>query len=156
MNYSQKDLTILVAEDDPDDSQLLKEAFRENRSTHQLMFVENGEELINYLSHVGKFSDASTYPVPALILLDLNMPKKDGREALKEIKNNPEIKDIPIIVLTTSRSEEDITRCYDLGVNSFIIKPVSYSSLVSMVDILEKYWLQTVVLPLTTIQNKSN
>lgn len=114
-----------------------------------LYFVEDGEELMDYLVTHEKYNDPSNCPRPDLILLDLNMPKKDGREALKEIKANPHLRQIPIIILTTSKAEEDIFRTYELGVNSFISKPVSYEELVELVKKLGVYWFETVRLPLS-------
>ena len=117
---------------------MLRDAFEENRLANDLQFVENGEELMHYLNNC---------PRPGLILLDLNMPKKDGREALREIKNNPDLRGIPVVVLTTSKAEEDIYRTYDLGVNSFITKPVSFESLVTITRELGRYWFEIVELP---------
>lgn len=142
-----KPITILVADDDADDRLLIKEAFEENRLANDLRFVENGEELIEYLTRDGKYKDRKNSPKPGLILLDLNMPKKDGREALKEIKNHPELRGIPVIVLTTSKAEEDIYRTYNLGVNSFITKPVTFESLVAITKDLSRYWFEIVELP---------
>lgn len=133
---------ILIADDDLDDCQMIKEAFQESRLLNELHFVHNGEELMSYL----QFKNTQD-PVPGLILLDLNMPKKDGREALKEIKNNPRLRQIPIVVLTTSQAEEDILRTYNLGVNSFITKPVAFSSLVQIMKDLGHYWFEIVELP---------
>ena len=148
MSKHQKSFTILMAEDDPDDRLLTLEAFEENcMDAHGLHFVHDGEELLDYLNRQGKFSDPATAPCPDLILLDLNMPRKDGREALEEIKDNPDLRRIPIVVLTTSRAEEDILHTYDLGVNSFITKPTTFAGLVDVVKILGKYWLETVALP---------
>jgi len=142
-----KRITILVADDDPDDRMMIEDAFEESRLLNDLKFVEDGEELMDYLKHRGKFTSQDIAPRPGLILLDLNMPKKDGREALDEIKKDPELRQIPIVVLTTSKSEEDIFRTYDLGVNSFIIKPVSFESLVDVIKTLGLYWFEIVKLP---------
>lgn len=141
-------VTILMADDDPDDCMLAKEALAESRLANDLRFVSNGEELLDYLHHRGKYAQLSSSPRPGLILLDLNMPKKDGREALKEIKADPNLRYIPIVVLTTSKAEEDIHRSYDLGANSFIVKPVTFSSLVEVMKTLRKYWFEIVELPL--------
>lgn len=138
---------ILIADDDADDRDMIKDAFTENRLLNELRFVCDGEELMDYLLRRKKYQNASSSPRPGLILLDLNMPKKDGREALKEIKNNPDLKTIPIVVLTTSKAEEDIYRTYDLGVNSFITKPVKFDSLVAVTKDLGRYWFQIVELP---------
>ncbi len=138
--------TILIAEDDPEDRMLTMEALDESRISH-FHFVEDGEELMNYLYNRGIYQDAMSYPRPRLILLDLNMPRKDGREALQEIKKDPGLRRIPVVVLTTSKADEDIVRSYNLGVNSFITKPVSYAGLVEVMATLSKYWFQIVELP---------
>jgi CheY-like chemotaxis protein len=137
--------TILMADDDPDDRLLVKEAFEESHLLNPLYTVEDGEELLDYLNQKGKFSETAIRP--SLILLDLNMPRKSGIEALKEIKADPNLRTIPIIVLTTSKAEEDILRSYDLGVNSFIVKPVTFDSLVNIVKQLGSYWFELVQLP---------
>lgn len=144
-----KPIIILMADDDADDRMLVKDAFAESRLNNELHFVENGEELLDYLFRRGKFSNLKGTPYPGLILLDLNMPKKDGREALAEIKANPELRRIPIVILTTSRAEEDILRTYDLGANSFITKPVTFENLVHVVQVLGNYWVEIVELPNT-------
>jgi CheY-like chemotaxis protein len=126
----------------------VKEAMEESRLSNQIHFVSDGEELLAYLRHEGPYADPRKYPRPGLILLDLNMPRKDGREAMKEIKTDPKLRVIPIVVLTTSKAEEDILRTYDLGVNSFITKPVSFSSLVNVMRTLGKYWFEIVELPI--------
>ena len=138
---------ILVADDDLDDCQMIKEALQESRLINDIQFVHDGEELTNYLHHKGKFSEEKKYPLPGLILLDLNMPKKDGREALKEIKTNPKFRQIPVVVLTTSQAEEDVVRTYNLGVNSFITKPVAFGALVQMMRDIGRYWFEIVELP---------
>ncbi len=135
-----------MADDDPDDRLLSKEALTEARLANDLYFVEDGEELIDYLYQRGKFSE-ETAPRPGLILLDLNMPKKDGRQALKEIKADPALKQIPIVVLTTSKAEEDILKTYELGVNSYITKPVTFDGMVEVMKSLGKYWFDIVELP---------
>lgn len=141
-----KPVTILMADDDPDDRMLTKDALSENKLANDLHFVENGEELLDYLYQRGKFN-RSNAPKPGLILLDLNMPKLDGREALKLIKSDPQLKRIPIVVLTTSKAEEDILKTYDLGVNSFITKPVTFDDLVAVTREIGRYWFGIVVLP---------
>jgi CheY-like chemotaxis protein len=143
----EKSITILIADDDADDRMMIQEAFKENRLANDLRFVENGEELMEYLTRQGIYRNVQVSPKPGLILLDLNMPKKDGREALIEIKNNPELRGIPIVVLTTSKAEEDVYRTYDLGVNSFITKPVTFDSLVAITKDLGRYWFEIVELP---------
>lgn len=142
-----KSITILVAEDDEDDRLLMQEALEENRLANDLHFVEDGEELMDYLLHRGKYSDPNSAPRPSLILLDLNMPRKDGREALQEIKAEPSLRQIPIVVLTTSKAEEDILRTYDLGVSSFIAKPVVFESMVQIIKTIGRYWFEIVELP---------
>jgi CheY-like chemotaxis protein len=142
-----KPVIILIADDDPDDRAMIKEAFEENLLLNELYFVEDGEELMNYLNRSGKYSDVSAYPLPGLILLDLNMPKKDGREALEEIKNNSTLSHIPIIILTTSKTEEDIIKSYNLGVNCFITKPIKFVDLVQVTKTLGRFWLEIVTLP---------
>lgn len=144
---SRKQVPILVADDDLEDCDIIREAFVESRLLNELHFVHDGEELMDYLTHRGKFENASKYPLPGLILLDLNMPRKDGREVLRELKGNVKLRHIPVIVLTTSEAEEDIFRTYDLGVNSFITKPVAFSALVEIMAELGKYWFQIVELP---------
>jgi len=147
MKKEGKMITILLADDDPDDRKLTEEAFGENRLANALHCVEDGEELMDYLYRRGKYAGLNGEPLPGLILLDLNMPRKDGREALKEIKSDPELRRIPIVVLTTSKAEEDIIRSYDLGVNSYITKPVTFKSLVDLIKVLGLYWFEVVELP---------
>ena len=147
MNTQTKALTILMADDDADDRLLAKDALAECHLNGELHFVENGEELLDYLQRRGKYTDPSSAPRPNLILLDLNMPRKDGREALREIKSNPEFRRIPVIVLTTSKADTDIAQIYDLGANSFISKPVTFDSLVNVMRILGNYWCEIVELP---------
>lgn len=142
-----KPVTILMADDDPDDRAMTKEAFDEAKLANDLRFVEDGQELIDYLHRRGKYADPANSPMPGLILLDLNMPRKDGREALQEIKADPRLRAIPTVVLTTSKAEEDIFRAYDLGVNSFIVKPVSFKSLVDVTLAFGRYWFEIVELP---------
>lgn len=137
-----------MADDDPDDRMLTRDALVESHLLNELKTVENGEELMDYLHQRGKFSDASAYPRPGLILLDLNMPRKDGRDALKEIKADPELRLIPVVVMTTSKADEDVLRTYELGVNSFITKPVTFEGLVDLLKILGKYWFEIVELPI--------
>jgi two-component system response regulator len=146
-NRSGKSITILMADDDEDDRQMTKEAFEASHLANQLKFVENGVELLDYLYHRNKFSDPASSPRPSIILLDLNMPKKDGREALAEIKKDPELRGIRVIILTTSKAEEDIYKTYNLGAASYITKPVTFEALVDVVQTLGKYWLEIVELP---------
>jgi CheY-like chemotaxis protein len=147
MKHEGKMITIVLADDDPDDRQLTEDAFSENRLANQLHCVEDGEELMDYLYRRGKYESLRHEPLPGLILLDLNMPRKDGREALKEIKASPNLRRIPIVVLTTSKAEEDIIRSYDLGVNSYVTKPVTFKSLVELIKVLGRYWFEVVELP---------
>lgn len=140
-------ITILMADDDADDRRLTQEAFEEGRLINDLRFVENGEELMEYLRRQGKYAPPAEAPRPGLILLDLNMPRKDGRTVLKEIKTDPELRQIPVSVLTTSKADEDIYKSYDLGVNSYIVKPVTFEALVDILQTLEKYWFEIVELP---------
>jgi CheY-like chemotaxis protein len=144
---NSKPITILLAEDDPDDALMAREALEENRLANRLDIVEDGEILMDYLYCRNAYADRNPAELPGLILLDLNMPRKDGREALKEIKADPSLRQIPIIVLTTSKAEEDIFRTYDLGVNSFITKPVSFEGLVDIMKTLATYWFEIVELP---------
>jgi CheY-like chemotaxis protein len=142
-----KSIVILMADDDADDRLLAKDALAECRLANELQFVENGEELLEYLHHRGKYAPPASSPRPGLILLDLNMPKKDGREALAEIKSDPELRKIPVVVLTTSKADTDIGRIYQLGANSFISKPVSFDSLVDVMKVIGRYWFEIVELP---------
>ncbi len=149
MTRSAKPIVILVADDDADDRMLLQDAFEESRLSNELRFVEDGEQLIAYLRRKGEYADPVNSPYPGMILLDLNMPKMDGREALKIIKADPSIQRIPVIVLTTSQAEQDIVRTYGLGVSSFICKPVTFEGLVRVVQVLSAYWIEIVELPPT-------
>lgn len=152
MKARGQSITILVADDDEEDRMMVKDAFQESRLANDLRFVENGEQLMDYLYRRGAYTDPQTSPVPGLILLDLNMPRKDGRAALQEIKSDQRLRKIPVVVLTTSKAEQDIVRSYDLGVNSFITKPVTLSGLVEVVTALGKYWLEIVDLPATLLR----
>lgn len=147
MSASAKSITILVADDDADDRMMAKDALDECRLSNQLHFVEDGVDLMNYLRRQGRYADAATTPRPGLILLDLNMPKMDGREALREIKADPALRRIPVVVMTTSKAEEDIYRSYDLGVSSYVAKPVTFEGLVEVMKALGKYWFEIVELP---------
>jgi CheY-like chemotaxis protein len=140
-------ITILMADDDPDDRLLTADALKEARLINDIRFVENGIELLEYLRRQGRFAPPADAPRPGLILLDLNMPKKDGRTVLKEIKQDPDLRMIPVVVLTTSKDDEDVYRSYDLGVNSYIVKPVTFEALVDILQTLEKYWFEIVELP---------
>ena len=142
-----KPITILMADDDADDRQMTKEAFEESRLVNDLRFVEDGVELMDYLQRRGRYTDPASSPRPGLILLDLNMPKKDGRESLAEIKADPKLRSIRVVVMTTSKAEEDIARTYDLSAASYITKPVTFTALADVVKTLGKYWLEIVELP---------
>jgi len=142
-----KSMVILMADDDADDRLLAKDALAECQLAGDLHFVENGEELLDYLHRRGKYTQMAESPRPGLILLDLNMPKKDGREALREIKADPALRKIPVVVLTTSKADTDIGRIYELGANSFISKPVSFESLVDVMKTIGRYWFEIVELP---------
>ena len=138
---------ILVAEDDADDRMMIKDAFEESRLGNPVDFVEDGVQLMNYLRREGDYTHLADHPYPGFILLDLNMPRKDGRTALSEIKASPVLQRVPIVILTTSKAEEDIVRTYNLGVNSFICKPVTFDSLVEIVKTVGRYWIEIVALP---------
>jgi CheY-like chemotaxis protein len=147
MTKHGKPITILLADDDPDDRMFARDALAESRLANDLRTAEDGEELMDYLHRRGKFANPEDSPWPGMILLDLNMPRKDGREALKEIKADPRTRRIPVVVLTTSKAEEDIYRTYDLGVSSFITKPITFEGLVNVMKTLGKYWIEIVDLP---------
>lgn len=140
-------IVILMADDDPDDRLLAQEAMAESRLRNDFRFVENGVELLDYLNRRGAFADPAASPLPGLILLDLNMPKMDGREALRQIRADPALRRIPVVVMTTSREQADVTRTYELGVNSFIVKPVTFEGMVEVMKALGKYWFEIVELP---------
>ncbi len=142
-----KPVAILLAEDDPDDQYLISEALDENRLNARLYIVSDGEELLDYLNRRGKYQEREKWPMPSLILLDLNMPRKDGREALSEIKAIPALRHIPIVALTTSQAEQDISQTYQNGVSGFITKPVSFSALREVMKSIGSYWLNTARLP---------
>lgn len=148
MKEDFESINILIADDDADDRMLMKEALEENQLMNKLSFVEDGAELMDYLYKKGKFLMQETFR-PGLILLDLNMHRIDGREALRLIKSDPSLRRIPVIVLTTSTSEEDISKSYDLGVNSYISKPSKFTDLVKIARQIGSYWFRTVELPKT-------
>jgi len=147
MNAPLKPITILMADDDPGDRVLTAEALKDARLINELRCVENGEELMDYLHARGKFAPPADAPRPGLILLDLNMPRKDGRTVLKELKEHPDLRKIPVAVLTASVDDADVYRSYDLGVNSYIVKPVTFGALVDTLQTLEKHCFQIVELP---------
>ncbi|TND08250.1 MAG: response regulator containing a CheY-like receiver domain and an HTH DNA-binding domain [Bacteroidetes bacterium] len=140
MSISKIKLEILIADDDAEDRMLITDALRESKYKDQISQVENGEELIHFLN--GKSNRR-----PDLILLDLNMPKKDGREALKEIKSDKRLKNIPVVVLTTSGSDDDIEKTYSLGVNSYITKPAGFHDMVDIMNTVCHYWFKISELP---------
>jgi CheY-like chemotaxis protein len=139
--------TLLLADDDPDDRLLIKDALDETRSTADFYAVEDGVELMDYLRRRGRYVDSSEAPPPSLILLDLKMPRKSGHQALKEIKEDPKLQRIPVVILTTSSQQRDISLSYDLGVNSFITKPATFGALVETMRVLGRYWFEVVALP---------
>jgi CheY-like chemotaxis protein len=145
--FAQRRLVVLMADDDEDDQMFAQDAFEESGLPHNLDFVNDGEALIAYLNHCLESDEPSSTQLPDLILLDLNMPRKDGREALREIKANPRLRHIPVVVLTTSNSDGDVYRSYDIGANSYITKPVTFDSLVDVLNTLGKYWFSVVQLP---------
>ena len=138
---------ILLAEDDDDDFMLTTEAFKDSRLLNRVYRVKDGVELMEFLHHQGPYEKPDSSLAPSLVLLDLNMPRMDGREALREIKSNGALRRLPVVVLTTSRAQEDIVRAYDLGVNSFISKPVNFQGLVDALRVLGHYWFEVVDLP---------
>lgn len=140
-------ISILIADDDADDRMLIEDAFEESRLSNPLAFVEDGEQLLSYLRREAPFEHLAGHPMPGLIILDLNMPKMDGRTALSHLKADPNLQRIPVIVLTTSQAEEDILKTYGLGVSSFISKPVTFDGLVEVVKVIGQYWIQIVALP---------
>ena len=143
----RRQVTILVADDDPDDRLMIKDAFEAAGLSSDVRFVQDGVELMSYLKHDNGFKEMDQSPRPGVILLDINMPRKDGLEALAEIKADPSLRLIPVIVLTTSKSERDVLRSYDLSAASYITKPITFDELTAMISSVGKYWLQTVELP---------
>jgi CheY-like chemotaxis protein len=138
-------MTIVLADDDEDDRELIRDALQDPGLEERLQFVEDGQELMDYLHQSG--SDEDGAPRPSLILLDLNMPRKDGREALAEIKSDSELRSIPVVVLTTSKSEQDVQSCYALGASSYITKPVTHQTLIDVMETVTRYWFDVVQLP---------
>ena len=153
MTQPRTSMTILIVDDDTEDRMMMADAFAESHIANPLRFVENGEQLMDYLYQRGVYADPASAPRPGLIILDLNMPKKDGRKALQEIKSDPRLRHIPVVVLTTSKAEQDVYRSYDMGVNSFITKPVTLTGLLEVVSTLGKYWFEIVDLRLERTRN---
>jgi CheY-like chemotaxis protein len=147
MAKARRTVTIVMADDDMDDQLLVRDAWLQSRLCNDLRFVSDGEQLMDYLHRRGAYEDPSDSPRPGVILLDLNMPRKDGHEALEEIKSDPDLRRIPVVVLTSSKAEEDIIRSYNLGVSGFIAKPVTFEGLVEAVKALGRYWFEIVELP---------
>lgn len=146
MSHQKEPVVILMADDDDDDFMLTQKALKASKLLNELVRVRDGEELMDYLLGRGDFKGTATKR-PGIILLDLNMPRKDGREALKEIKENQDLHDIPVVIFTTSKAEEDVVRSYQLGVNSFITKPVTFTNLLNVMSSLGRYWFEIVELP---------
>lgn len=147
MTTDFRTVTILMADDDEDDRLLTRDALKESMVVNEFHSVEDGMELMRYLRKEAKYSDGKLYPMPSLILLDLNMPRMDGREALALIKADPGLRSIPVIILTTSKAEEDMLRGYELGAASYITKPVTFEKLVELMKSLGRYWIEFVELP---------
>ncbi len=147
MENENRLFTILMVDDDPDDRLLFKEACEEVRLRNPLQFLENGEQLVDFLKRQGNYASHADEPYPGIILLDLNMPLKDGREALEEIKADKDLRHIPIIVLTTSKDEDDILSSYGLGASSYIVKPISLDRLMRVVNSIGEYWVEIVEVP---------
>ena len=147
MNEDPKPFVVLLADDDPDDREMTRKALLKNSLPIDLRSVPDGEELLDYLRRRGNYAPPASAPTPHLILLDLNMPKKDGREALAEIKADAELRPIPVVVMTTSKAELDIAKTYHLGSSSFISKPVTLSKLVEVMQVVGDYWFKVVMLP---------
>jgi len=138
---------ILIADDDEDDRLLALDALEESRLRNPIFFVEDGKELLEFLRNEGPYRDKAAYPRPGLILLDLNMPRMDGKSALQILKADPRLKNIPVVVLTTSEQDIEVSETYALGANSYIVKPVQFSKLVEALQVLGRYWLSVVRLP---------
>ena len=147
MDQFYRNGTILMVDDDLDDFFLARDAFRKIGIPSDFELVTDGEELMDYLTRRGKFLSLQNSPLPILILLDLNMPRRDGREALAEVKKDPDFRQIPIVVFTNSKEDKDISYCYDLGANSYITKPATFDALVEVMRNLGEYWLKVVRLP---------
>jgi CheY-like chemotaxis protein len=149
MSPEIKPKVILMADDDEDDRLLARDALADAWPEGDLRFVQNGEELLDYLHQRGAYAAAGNAPRPGLILLDLNMPRKGGCEALREIKAEPSLRRIPVVILTTSKADTDVGLMYELGASSFISKPFQFEELVKLMRVLAEYWFRTVVLPVS-------
>ena len=147
-------IVILLADDDEEDRMLACDALAESRLSNEIYCVGDGEDLMDYLRGQGKYAPPAKAPRPGLILLDLNMPKKDGREALHEIKSDPNLRNIPVVVLTTSQANEDILATYASGASSFISKPISFEGMVDLMKGLGRYWFEIVELPAPVVSMK--
>jgi len=145
--FNGKPAVILLAEDDPGDQELTQRALEQSRIRNELYIVEDGEEALDYLLRRGKYEDPASSPKPDLMLLDLNMPKVDGKRVLQQMRADPNLRRVPVVALTTSRQEQDIISTYDLGVNSYIVKPVNMDQFINAIKVLKDYWFQIVVLP---------
>jgi CheY-like chemotaxis protein len=143
---SSRPITILMADDDEDDRDLARDALEGTQLGERMEFVIDGQDLIDYLRHDGPYSQATT-PLPSIILLDLNMPRKDGREALAELKADESLRQIPVVILTTSSDEVDVQNAYDLGASSYITKPVTHGQLAQVMQTVARYWSEVVELP---------
>lgn len=148
---AERPIPILMAEDDLDDQLLVKEAFEESKINNPLYIVNDGQELLAFLRREAPYEDPADAPRPGLILLDLNMPRLDGREALTIIKTDPSLRSIPVVVLTTSQAERDVFLTYDLGVSSFIVKPVTFDAMINVVRTFRQYWFEIVELPASSM-----
>ena len=146
MNANASNL-ILMAEDDADDRLLIQDALTESKLPVELRIVPDGQELMDYLLRRDKYAAANASPRPGLVLMDLNMPRKDGREALREIRAHPDLRRLPVIVFTTSKADSDVELLYELGANSFVAKPVAFESLVNVIATMARYWFGIVQLP---------
>lgn len=144
---NKRPLNIMIAENDEDDRALVRFAFAECKLSNTVHFVEDGEQLLDYLYHRGPYQDTVNLPRPDLILLDLGMPRVNGHEALKEIKSDPVLRSIPVVIFTTSKSTRDINSTYSMGANSFIIKPVTFDGLIQVMNVLAEYWAEVTELP---------
>ena len=147
MRDKGKPIVILLADDDEEDRMLACDALAESRLSNEIYCVTDGEDLMDYLQRRGKYTPPAAAPRPGIILLDLNMPKKDGREALREIKSDPNLRQIPVVVMTTSKAHEDIFHSYDSGASSFVSKPVTFEGLIDVMKGLGRYWFEIIDLP---------